>query len=139
MAGNVGRALTELPGRADPVDVLLVSNAARMPDVAPIRIGRMLASPFAFLRGSAQIMAYDLASGPSTDLEVRLCGSQRFLGALLQLVLQLLLLLFERLRVGRRTVISLGEIAEHMGRYQILVSRMANAQPHAFEFWRDVG
>ena len=45
-----------------------------MEDLVPLRYARMSVSPFTFLRGSAQVMAYDLASGPSTDLEVRLCG-----------------------------------------------------------------
>ncbi len=60
--------------RRDPIEVLIESNSARVRDLVPLRYARMSVSPFAFLRGSALIMAYDLASGPSTDLEVRLCG-----------------------------------------------------------------
>ena len=45
----------------------------------PLRFARMGVSPFTFLRGSAQVMAFDLASGPSTDLEVRLCGDAHLL------------------------------------------------------------
>jgi uncharacterized protein (DUF2252 family) len=60
--------------RRDPVEVLVESNRTRMPDLVPLRYARMSASPFAFLRGSAQVMAFDLASMPSTGLDVRLCG-----------------------------------------------------------------
>src|SRR5690349_6819907 len=47
--------------RRDPVELLERSNAGRHPDLVPIRIGRMLQSPFTFLRGSAAVMARDLA------------------------------------------------------------------------------
>ena len=60
--------------RRDPVEVLVESNRSRLPDLVPLRSARMAVSPFTFLRGSAQVMAFDLAAGPSTDLEVRLCG-----------------------------------------------------------------
>jgi uncharacterized protein (DUF2252 family) len=60
--------------RADPVDTLIASNAARIQELTPIRIGRMLGSPFAFLRGSAAVMAGDLASTPTTGSVVQLCG-----------------------------------------------------------------
>lgn len=60
--------------RRDPVEVLVESNRSRLPDLVPLRYARMAVSPFTFLRGSAQVMAFDLAAGPSTDLEVRLCG-----------------------------------------------------------------
>jgi uncharacterized protein (DUF2252 family) len=60
--------------RREPVEVLVESNRGRMEDLIPLRYALMRVSPFTFLRGSAQVMAFDLASGPSTDLEVRLCG-----------------------------------------------------------------
>jgi len=60
--------------RRDPVDVLEESNRDRMPELVPIRYGRMLRSPFTFLRGSAGLMAYDLATTPSTGLRVQACG-----------------------------------------------------------------
>jgi uncharacterized protein (DUF2252 family) len=56
------------------VEVLVESNRSRLQDLVPVRYARMGVSPFAFLRGSALVMAHDLAAGPSTDLEVRLCG-----------------------------------------------------------------
>lgn len=62
------------PRRPDPVEILQAQNATRIPSLVPIRIARMLASPFAFLRGSAAIMAADLAKTPRTDLEVMACG-----------------------------------------------------------------
>jgi uncharacterized protein (DUF2252 family) len=60
--------------RRDPIDVLEESNRDRMPELVPIRYGRMLRSPFTFLRGSAGLMAYDLATRPSTGLRVQACG-----------------------------------------------------------------
>lgn len=60
--------------RRDPVGVLIESNRTRMPDLVPVRYQRMSTSPFAFLRGSAQVMAHDLALGPCTGLMVQLCG-----------------------------------------------------------------
>ena len=60
--------------RADPVTVLEENNRLRLPDLVPVRYGRMLASPFAFLRGSAVIMADDLAETPATALRVQACG-----------------------------------------------------------------
>jgi hypothetical protein len=60
--------------RADPLDVLRASDAERLAELAPIRYGRMLASPFAFYRGSAAVMAADLATTPSTGIRVQACG-----------------------------------------------------------------
>src|SRR6202046_1019195 len=60
--------------RADPVTVLEENNRLRLPDLVPVRYGRMLTSPFAFLRGSAVIMANDLAKTPTTALRVQACG-----------------------------------------------------------------
>ncbi len=60
--------------RLDPVTTLIASNDGRLPELVPIRIGRMLASPFAFLRGSAAVMAADLATTPRTGSMVQLCG-----------------------------------------------------------------
>ena len=61
-------------GRPDPVDVLEAEHRDRLPELVPVRVGRMLASPFAFLRGAAGIMARDLACGPRTGIETQLCG-----------------------------------------------------------------
>ena len=60
--------------RRDPIDILEASNKDRLPQLVPIRYGRMLASPFTFLRGSAGLMAYDLSTTPSTSLRVQACG-----------------------------------------------------------------
>lgn len=60
--------------RRDPVDLLIKSNEGRIPDLLPIRFGRMLTSPFAFYRGSAAVMAADLASTPQSGLIVQACG-----------------------------------------------------------------
>jgi uncharacterized protein (DUF2252 family) len=60
--------------RPDPVLVLMRQGESRLPELLPIRYGRMLASPFAFLRGSAAVMAGDLAHEPATGLLVQACG-----------------------------------------------------------------
>jgi uncharacterized protein (DUF2252 family) len=60
--------------RADPVAVLESQNAGRVPELVPIRHGRMLDSAFAFFRGGAAIMAADLAATPTSGLTVQLCG-----------------------------------------------------------------
>jgi uncharacterized protein (DUF2252 family) len=64
----------EFPEPRDPVALLSEQAASRVPELVPIRYGRMLASPFAFYRGGALIMATDLASTPSSGLRVQLCG-----------------------------------------------------------------
>jgi len=61
-------------GRRDPVEILMESSEGRQENLIPIRYGRMLQSPFAFYRGSAAIMAADLAHTPSTGLYVQACG-----------------------------------------------------------------
>ena len=60
--------------RRDPVELVLESNEGRMPDLVPIRRGRMLQSPFAFYRGTAALMAADLAHTPVSGLRVQACG-----------------------------------------------------------------
>ncbi|MFO0904254.1 MAG: DUF2252 domain-containing protein [Pirellulales bacterium] len=60
--------------RRDPLAILKRSNQGRMAELIPIRYGRMLPSPFTFLRGSAALMASDLESSPVTGLRVQACG-----------------------------------------------------------------
>ena len=60
--------------RADPLTVLERQAADRLPELVPLRYGRMLASPFTFYRGAAAIMAADLAPTPSSGLWVQACG-----------------------------------------------------------------
>ena len=62
------------PDRRDPIDILVESNQGRVPELIPIRYGRMSANPFAFLRGSAAVMAYDLAATPTSGIRVQACG-----------------------------------------------------------------
>jgi hypothetical protein len=62
------------PDRPDPVEVLERQAADRVPELVPLRYGRMLASPFTFYRGGAAIMAADLAGTPSSGLWVQACG-----------------------------------------------------------------
>ena len=62
------------PDRPGVVEVLEASNAGRLPHLVPIRLGRMSATPFAFLRGAAGLMAFDLASSPTSGITAQLCG-----------------------------------------------------------------
>ena len=81
--GKAARKLAPLPVhgewqpssvRPDPVSLLEEQGASRVPELVPIRYGRMLVSPFTFYRGAAYLMASDLASAPQTGLSVQLCG-----------------------------------------------------------------
>jgi uncharacterized protein (DUF2252 family) len=60
--------------RPDPIDVLKHSDRGRLPELLPIRYGRMRQSPFAFFRGSAAVMAWDLSKTPATGIRVQACG-----------------------------------------------------------------
>ena len=86
MTVNVGRearkraprssqaAWTPGPDRVGPLEVLAEQDKTRVPELVPVRYGRMLASPFTFYRGAAGIMAADLAASPDSGLRVQLCG-----------------------------------------------------------------
>ena len=68
-------ALAQLvPSTRDPVEILVEQNRKRAPDLVPLRFARMLTDPFSFYRGSAALMAADLADGPSSGVEVMCCG-----------------------------------------------------------------
>jgi uncharacterized protein (DUF2252 family) len=67
------------PDRPAPVELLETQARERIPDLVPIRYGRMMASPFAFLRGSAIIMAQDLAGTPNSGIQAQLCGDAHLL------------------------------------------------------------
>jgi uncharacterized protein (DUF2252 family) len=58
----------------DPVEILEISSRGRLAELVPIRYGRMARSPFTFLRGSAGLMAHDLATTPTTGVRVQACG-----------------------------------------------------------------
>src|SRR3954470_14488214 len=60
--------------RPDPVAILEAQGRTRVAELLPIRYQRMAASPFAFYRGAAAVMAADLGAGPRTALRVQLCG-----------------------------------------------------------------
>jgi uncharacterized protein (DUF2252 family) len=60
--------------RRDPIAILRESDPERIPALVPIRYGRMLQSPFAFYRGSAEVMVEDLSHAPTTNLRVQACG-----------------------------------------------------------------
>jgi len=65
----------EVPAdRTDPLEILALQATTRVPDLVPIRYGRMAASPFAFFRGAAAVMAADLAHDVHSHLDVQLCG-----------------------------------------------------------------
>ncbi|MEV6005863.1 DUF2252 domain-containing protein [Streptomyces sp. NPDC051976] len=65
---------TVSPAFGAAVDAVEESNAGRIPELIPLRVGRMAASPFAFLRGSAGLMAADLADAPVTGAGAQICG-----------------------------------------------------------------
>ena len=61
-------------GRPDTIEVLQHSDRGRLPELVPIRYSRMQQSPFAFFRGSAAVMAWDLSKTPETGIRVQACG-----------------------------------------------------------------
>lgn len=65
--------------RPDPVGTIEHQSASRLPELVPIRYGRMLESPFRFYRGAASIMATDLGAAPDTGLFAQLCGDAHLL------------------------------------------------------------
>ena len=65
--------------RPDPVAILEEQARTRVPDLVPIRYGRMAASPFSYFRGAAAPMAWDLAHTPTTDIRVQACGDAHLL------------------------------------------------------------
>ncbi len=67
------------PDRPDPVTTLERQAKTRVPDLVPIRYGRMLTSPFAYYRGAAAPMAWDLAHSPTTGIRVQCCGDAHLL------------------------------------------------------------
>ncbi|MVO88139.1 DUF2252 domain-containing protein [Streptomyces sp. p1417] len=86
--GRAARALVPRSGHAefapradrpDPVDVLERQSASRVPELVPIRYGRMIESPFRFFRGAAAIMAQDLAGTPTSGIRAQLCGDAHML------------------------------------------------------------
>jgi Uncharacterized protein conserved in bacteria (DUF2252) len=80
--GKDARALAPLESHAeftpdksrDPVGLLLEQAKSRVPELVPVRHGRMLVSPFTFYRGAALPMAADLCTTPTSGLRVELCG-----------------------------------------------------------------
>src|SRR4051794_38733195 len=77
-APRTSHAVWDLVDR-DPVALLEESNADRVPELVPVRYGRMLESEFAYLRGSPGVMAHDLASTPSCGTIVQACGDAHLL------------------------------------------------------------
>jgi uncharacterized protein (DUF2252 family) len=65
---------TPAAGRRDPVALLEDQDKSREADLVPVRHGRMSVSPFTFYRGTAKVMAADLAGTPRAGLDVQLCG-----------------------------------------------------------------
>jgi uncharacterized protein (DUF2252 family) len=71
--GSLGR-WRPAQDRPDPVDLIEESHAGRLQQLVPVRVGRMAASPYAFLRGAAALMAEDFAGLPRTGIEPVICG-----------------------------------------------------------------
>ncbi len=70
---------TPMSSRADPISLLQEHDKNRLKHLLPIKYGRMLESPFAFMRGAAVVMATDLATTPVTGLLTQLCGDAHLL------------------------------------------------------------
>jgi len=71
---RTSHAALELSPARDPVAILEGQAASRVPELVPLRYGRMLVSPFTFYRGAAAVMAFDLAGTPPSGLQAQLCG-----------------------------------------------------------------
>jgi uncharacterized protein (DUF2252 family) len=71
---RTSHAAFELASGRDPVAILDAQSVSRVPELVPLRYGRMLVSPFTFYRGAAAVMAFDLAGAPRTGLQAQLCG-----------------------------------------------------------------
>jgi uncharacterized protein (DUF2252 family) len=67
-------AMAPMEGRSDPIQLLIDSSVGRVETLLPIRYARMLTSPFAYLRGSAIVMAEDLSNTPNSGIYVQCCG-----------------------------------------------------------------
>ncbi|MFF7645209.1 DUF2252 family protein [Streptomyces canus] len=67
------------PKRPDPLEIIGEQSATRLPELVPVRYGRMSESPFRFYRGAAAIMASDLAETPRTGFRTQLCGDAHML------------------------------------------------------------
>ena len=67
------------PKRPDPLEIIEKQSATRLPELVPVRYGRMSESPFRFYRGAAAIMASDLAETPRTGFRTQLCGDAHML------------------------------------------------------------
>ncbi|WP_432138334.1 MULTISPECIES: DUF2252 domain-containing protein [unclassified Streptomyces] len=67
------------PDRPDPLEIIERQSATRVPELVPIRYGRMSEAPFRFYRGAAAIMAADLATTPRTGFRVQCCGDAHML------------------------------------------------------------
>ncbi|MGZ4576201.1 MAG: DUF2252 domain-containing protein [Mycobacterium sp.] len=69
------RSLAQLtPAKRTATDILVAQNTGRLSELVPLRFARMLADPFSFYRGSAAVMAADLAASPTSGIEVMCCG-----------------------------------------------------------------
>ena len=69
------RSLAQLtPSARSATEILVAQNAGRLSELVPLRFARMLADPFSFYRGSAAVMAADLAASPTSGIEIMCCG-----------------------------------------------------------------
>ncbi len=74
VVGRSAHAELHLPADRDPVGIIEAQHPSRLADLVPVRVGRMLQSPFAHYRGTAAVMAADLAAAPTPDIRVVACG-----------------------------------------------------------------
>jgi uncharacterized protein (DUF2252 family) len=78
-APRSGQSRLEVAAGRDPIELLEAQARSRLPELVPIRYGRMLVSPLAFFRGGATVMAHDLAGAPRAGLRVQLSGDAHLL------------------------------------------------------------
>ena len=71
---RAAHAAFDISSDRDPVAIVDADTPSRVPELVPIRYGRMLVSPFTFYRGAASLMAHDLAATPRAGLKAQLCG-----------------------------------------------------------------
>ena len=74
MSVRIAEVFDLAPDRPDPIALLEEQGKARLPELVPVRYGRMMVSPFTFFRGAALPMASDLSTTPVSGLAVQACG-----------------------------------------------------------------
>ncbi|MDI1286472.1 MAG: DUF2252 family protein [Reyranella sp.] len=115
--------------RRDPIDILPEANADRLPQLVPIRFRRMMQSPFAFYRGSAGVMAADLAGTPASGNRVQACGNAHLMNFGIVLILVASIAFVLRLLCGASFNDAYHLLRADLGRDVVLNSAHEARQP----------